>query len=476
NGALASNGLLHVTSGASLVTFGTVSGTGYQIDRTTTFDTNTGRYSIVGSPIANANFTTLGANAVIYGYDQSELYDPTGNEGLGRFKTPATLGITEMAVGKGYFSAFTGDANGLVEFTGTPNTGTINVALAFTDHGPAEEAAYEGFNLVSNPYPSAIDFTGFMTANNSNINGSIYLWDDNNSNTARGDNADYVIVNALGNTDSRSNGLTKWDGYIRSGQGFFVQNTAVTNLTFNNSMRILSNNDDGGFYRTTKVSNSIKLTLSDDKTQKAAIVGFAQDATIGYDKAYDATNLSASQLQLYSLQAEGSDKLGIQGLPQGYKEQIQLGFSTPTRGDYTISIANVSELQDMEVVLLKDLLLGKTVNLKDESYSFTTTGAENQDRFTLQVAPSIVSSIDQLQEEVFYSYSTEGKLNVVFQTAGFEQADFRLIDMTGQIIHHELVNIQSNKWQMSTNDIPEQVYILMISTDHGVWKRRVITR
>lgn len=78
-GDLNSDGLLHVTSGSSLVPAtipsAQVTGTGYQIDRTTTFDNNTGRYSIVGSPVQNAGFAQLGSNALVYGYDESELYD-----------------------------------------------------------------------------------------------------------------------------------------------------------------------------------------------------------------------------------------------------------------------------------------------------------------------------------------------------------------------------------------------------------------
>jgi hypothetical protein len=166
---------------------------------------------------------------------------------------------------------------------------------------------------------------------------------------------------------------------IRSGQAFFVQTTASSTLIFKNSMRILSNNTDGGFYRTSMVSDAIKLVLNDGENQKAAIVGFADDATIGYDRSYDTTNLSQTGMLLYSIQSESGKRLGIQGLPQGYKEQIQLGFSTEVEGSYTISLANISEL----VVSPKDLLTGIVVNLKDESYSVSTSATFDETRFTL---------------------------------------------------------------------------------------------
>ena len=51
----------------------------------------------------------------------------------------------------------------------------------------------EGWNLVSNPYPAAISVSRFL-AENDNIEGAVYFWDDNNSASARGDDADYLTV------------------------------------------------------------------------------------------------------------------------------------------------------------------------------------------------------------------------------------------------------------------------------------------
>lgn len=482
NGHLTNDGTIHVTSGSSLVTLGLVSGNGYQIDRITTFDTNTGRYSIVGSPVQSESFDALGTNALIYGYDQSEVYNPEGNAGLGRFKTPIELSQTSMIVGEGYFSAFTGDTNGLVSFSGTPNTGTINVTLDYTDHPTSgttpEEDDFEGFNLVSNPYPSAIDFSIFMSENSgTDINGSIYLWDDHNSNTSRGDNADYVIVNAMGNTDSRSAGLSKWDGNIRSTQGFFVKANSATSLTFNNTMRVTGNNADGGFYRTVPTSNSIKLVLSNEESKRATVIGFANDATPEIDKNYDAASLSGGTLQLYSLQAEGTKRLGIQGLPNQYKEEIRLGFKTTKQGTYTISISNLNELQDMGQVLLKDHLIGKSVNLKEEAYSFTSLETQDESRFTVQANRSVISSIEELEaKQPFYTYTSQGILNVVFEVQEQESINLEMIDLTGKAMKIKSSKVASNKWQINTQHLPNSIYILVIQTEDHIWKTKVITK
>lgn len=462
-----------VEPGGSLVTYGNVFGTNYEIQRTTTFDQNTGRYSIVGSPISNANFSVLGGSALVFGYDQSELYDPTGNAGLNRFKTPATLGVTELQVGKGYFSAFTGDVNGMVNFVGTPNTGDINVSLDFTDHVAAEETDFEGFNLVSNPYPSAISYNSLIAGNSTaDINGSIYLWDDFDSQSSRGDNSDYLIVNTLGNTDSRSNGEAKWDGNIRSGQGFFVKANSATSVSFTNSMRVTGNNSDGGFFRVDESEiQSLKLRLSDGNSTKAIVIGFAPDATVDMDSQYDATSWSGNDYAFYSL--SGTKQLAIQGLPQFYTGEIALGLYASEEGQQTISLMDVKNREAMDVIFLKDKLTGEVINLREKSYTFTVSAGETNDRFVLQAFPHNVTNVEESLEQQIFSYSDYGNLYVVFKTNDIKKANFTMFDLSGRMLLNQNSEINTNRWQLATDKIPANIYILMIKTEKGIWKQKV---
>ncbi len=467
------DGSVVVESGGSLVTYGDVFGANYTIERTTTFDQSTGRYSIVGSPIQNANFSVLGSNSLVYGYDQSELYNPTGNAGLDRFKTPTTLGITEMAVGKGYFSAFTGDANGQINFVGTPNTDDINVTLDFTDHAASEETDFEGFNLISNPYPSAISYSSFITGNSAaDINGSIYLWDDFDSQNSRGDNSDYLIVNTLGNTDSRSNGEAKWDGNIRSGQGFFVKANSATSVSFTNSMRVTGNNTDGGFFRVDESEiQSLKLRLSDGNSTKAIVIGFAPDATLDMDSQYDAMSWSGNDYAFYSL--SGTKQLAIQGLPQFYTGEIALGFYASEEGQQTISLMDVKNQEGIDVVFLKDKLTGEVINLREQSYTFTVSAGETNDRFVLQAFPNNVTGVEEKLEQQIFSYSDYGNLYVVFKTNDIKEANFTMFDLSGRMLLNQNSEINANRWQVDTDKIPTNIYILMIKTEKGIWKQKV---
>ncbi|MFY0598964.1 MAG: M4 family metallopeptidase [Cyclobacteriaceae bacterium] len=475
NLGIKNEGAIIVRSGGALIPKGTVTGTDYQIDRVTTFDINTGRYSIVGSPIQNAGFDVLGTNALVYGYDETAAYNPLGNTSLDRFKTPTQLSQTTMATGKGYFSAFTGDASGLVTFSGTPNFGTINVPLSYTDQGDVNEMPFQGYNLISNPYAAAIDFTSFMSENGgADIDGSVYLWDDNNSETGRGDNQDYLIINAMGNTDSRGAGLAKWDGNIRSAQGFFIKANSATSVNFTPTM-MTGVNSDAGYFRKSNAVSSIKLLLSDGSAQKATVIGFANDATIGKDRNYDAASISGGDLQLFSLRADNKTKLGIQGLPYGYGHPIQLGIKA-IGGTHTISLDGVELPAGIGVVLLKDLKTNTTVDLTQESYTFSASEGESKDRFTIQFSNTITSNIKKQFLNNIYSYTTTDQLHVVFKSGNFMEANIKLMDLRGMVLIDEQSRIIDNRWETQVADLPPNLYLLFIETELGVWKNKVVVK
>lgn len=405
NGDLTNEGGVFVQSGGSLVTKGNVttvdfatigeSTVGMIFERNTTFNETTGRYSIVGSPIQDANFSDLGSSALIYAYDESELYNASGNVGADRFKTPTQLGLRGIEPGEGYFSAFTGDENGTVTFIGTPNFGSIDVDLSYTDHstnsGDLTENDAEGFNLISNPYPAAISASAFLAANSTvDMDQSIYIWDDFGSDTERGTNADYIVVNEFGNTltNSRNDGEERFDGNIRSVQGFFVKaNSASQTLQFTDAMKVSGNNSDGGYFRKGDVS-TYKLIVSNEKSKKALIVGFTDDATLGKDKAYDALTFSGGDLQFHSILVGGTSTLAIQGLPTSYSGEIALGFSSTTGEMHTIQLSD--EDKTNESIWLTDKQVGTTIDLTTQSYSFMSKGEHDSDRFILSRASEVL--------------------------------------------------------------------------------------
>jgi hypothetical protein len=434
HGDLVNNGVVLVQSGGSLNTYGTVTSLGYSEEnftafvtyRNTTFASTVGKYSIFGSPVQEAPFSSLGDNARIYGYDESQKYNPSGNQGALRFRTPNQLGQSTMAPGQGYFSAFSGDPDfGDVKFIGVPNNGTIAVNLSYTDQGISEEVDYQGFNLVSNPYPAAISLAKLMEVNaDLEMDLSIYLWDDFGSDGARGSNADYLIANTLGATQTRSGNDGNWDGYIRSCQGFFMKvNAASQTLQFTDTMKVTDHNTDAGFFRTAQLSR-YKLAIQDETTSKATIVGYTSDATLGKDKAYDAQMLNGSNLQIYTLQVEGETKLGIQGIPSDYEGEVKLGFKCDLSKNYTLALINIEEVSGS--YMLYDAYKDLSIDLSKQTFVFASEIGEFNDRFTLGRINEVLSLTPG--KAPIYAYNKI--LNI--QSQDSQTREYRLYNLGGK--------------------------------------------
>ncbi|MEQ8237838.1 MAG: hypothetical protein RIA69_01430 [Cyclobacteriaceae bacterium] len=448
---LNNQGTVHVKPGGSLLTLGSITGDGFQIDRITTFDQNTGRYSVVGSPIEEASFSLLGSQALIYAYDESAAYNTTGNTGLDRFKTPAQMGESTMQKGKGYFSAFTGDEKGEVTFEGKINSGTILIPLSYTNHGDASEVDHQGYNLVANPYPAPISYQSFISENSAtNMDETIYLWDDFGSENGRGTNQDYLVVNAtLGNTDSRSDGENKWDGFIRSGQGFFVKANTSTNLIFTDDMKESGNNDDAGFFRQSKVER-YKLKLEGKGRSKAIILGFLSDATPSKDWAYDALALSNADFQFYSTNPEGN-KLAIQGLPKRYEEPVSLMLQTRETGTYSMSIMNLQEVNNS--VWLYDKITSQYVDLSVQAYDFNVSSPGYSDRFLISREKEALALKEHRNWNAYISNSFIKVEQQRFSTT----KQYKLVSLAGHTIISSTVD-DVESWFVG--DLPSGLYLI----------------
>ena len=116
---------------------------------------------------------------------------------------------TVMIPGKGYIvmtpttGSFPTTAN--VNFTGVPTNGIVNIPMALSANN---SDANDDFNLIGNPYPSAISAASCINANLPNISGTIYFWTHignispinagPNSNNYNSD--DYALFNLSGAT------------------------------------------------------------------------------------------------------------------------------------------------------------------------------------------------------------------------------------------------------------------------------------
>ncbi|MEQ8240181.1 MAG: hypothetical protein RIA69_13265, partial [Cyclobacteriaceae bacterium] len=453
------SGSVEVESGASLLTFGSVSGTSHVFKRNTTFDNNTAQYSVIGSPVVGASTSSLGL--LVYSYDETKSYS------VYRFtevENPET-----MAGGDAYFSAFTGE----VTFTGTPHTGNVSIDLAYD----AADGDNAGFNLVSNPYPAAIDFKTLVT-NNTGIDGTIYLWDDGGSATEKRTAADYITVNMVGEVGSEVATATggsgrsgSFNGSIGSAQGFFVKaNDVSQTLNFTNDMKVTGSNADANFFRKAISASdiqSVKLSLTDaDGFSNQSLVGFIADASTGFDRLYDAHKVDGlNGVKFYSLM--GDSPLAIQGLPIADETVIPLGFSVEVAGEYTLEIEDIANLSEGKFIYLEDTQLGKITKLeKGDEYTFTSGAGVDESRFNLIVTNAMsVLALDDLDNQGLNVLYTRRGLTISNASAKVSQAQVSISDISGALLFKKSIGNLKDKEVIDYEFSSNRVYILRVTTE-----------
>ncbi|HRN98337.1 MAG TPA: hypothetical protein PLA69_03325, partial [Flavobacterium sp.] len=116
-------------------------------------------------------------------------------------------------------------------FNGVPHNGDVSVTMNNLGAGQA-------YNLVGNPYPSAIDMYAFVQDNTDAITGTLYFWRKTN-NIASPSYCQWTQGTFVSNGEDQ---VVDPDGVIRTGQGFFVEaKPGQVSLIFKNTHRFDDN-------------------------------------------------------------------------------------------------------------------------------------------------------------------------------------------------------------------------------------------
>jgi len=323
-------------------------------------------------------------------------------------------------------------------FTGPFNNGIIDVTAYRNDFINLDN----NWNLIGNPYPSAISIDDFFAENvydenaNGVLEGAIYFWSHQNppSGNVNGNSqnnfsqTDYILVNGMGGTaagDITGDNIVDADDnpkpFIPSGQGFFISFddnatnvTAPSNnadgeafvegtVTFNNAMRVTGDNNQ--FYRTasnaTSTINRLWLNLTTDTgVFNQILIGYTDAATNGDDGTYyDAIRNRSfgNNTFFYSTIENSNENYAIQGRATQsltVDEVVPLGLYTTIANPaiYSISISHFEgDFLANNTVYLKDNYANVIHDLNTSDYSFTTDSGEYKDRFEVVFKTNFLS-------------------------------------------------------------------------------------
>lgn len=453
-------------------------------------------YIYWNSPVTQASNFTLGMLSPDTQVDKYYSWSPCcgglGGSGIWAQESAASV----MTPTKGYIvrgpNSFISSAPYTANFIGTPNNGQIVAPISYGTALPENDK----WNLIGNPYPSAVSASAFVSSlNNSTIlDGTLYFWAHNIPPAMIADpfygdyvynysGNDYASWNTTGGVAATSGGAIP-NGRISAGQSFFIKSLAVPgSAIFENSMRVPDWNNQ--FFRPNAEKVSSGPLLADDLERhriwlnlrtdsglfNQTLVGYVQGATMARDRDFDGETLSDGSASLYSL-IEGHDLgLVIQGrpLPFSADDRVPLGYSSTTAGTFSIRLSEFDGLFANQDIFLEDKELEIIHNLKEAPYFFAAVPGVHNSRFILRYTDgtSLGTSNDMISGVAAYLHNQQ--LNVRAQN---EIVQIQLFDVAGKLLQ-TTDEIYSGEYQMPFN-YPNGVYLAKIRTTDGALVTRKI--
>jgi hypothetical protein len=460
NGTLTNNGTLTLESGATLVqgTGNTASGSGvYNVQQALTGAggaTPSGRFWYMGSPLSGATSTA---------------FDAAGDNRLWTY-AEATQSYSEITANGVAMSPIQGHvarlgASSTINFTGgVLNSGDFtNSTLTNTGTGSTR-----GYTLISNPYPSFLDWN-LISAGATGIATS--LWYRTND----GSSMVYDTYNATGGISTLNSGVSTNPRYIPPMQAFWVYNPTdgtTGSLTISNNMR--SHQTNGGLKDATDFPAFVRLNLENDGAIDQTVLYFDNNAAAGYDN-FDSDKMMVSNAaQVYTL--VGNKKLAINGMKSiKANKQVPLTVEFPTAKAYSFNATEVAMFDG--IVLLEDRLKKVFQDLTmNPVYEFVADAGATSDRFVVHFqANSGVAGIESVADNgIAIVSNATGLVTISLSEELPAMGTIQIIDINGKVIATQAINEQTTT--MNINAATGVYHVLVHSATKVARKKIVITK
>lgn len=302
----------------------------------------------------------------------------------------------------------------LLDVTGPATTGDITVGgLTRTN------AIGNGFNLLSNPFPSNINWQVVSSdPTNDNFSGSCYIW---------------MASGQYAGTYQAINGFLP-SPYLPSSQAFFVQKAdpGVGSFLIPQNSRV---EGDHPFAReASKLVSRLSLSFESEVGNDLVHLLLSEEFSSGYDRLADADKVvGLIDVPTISIIGE-SGEMAINGLsPNDLPDRIPLQLNIPESGDYVFHVDHFSQFPDSIQVFLEDSKANELYGFTEGRLITFNLKGDDHSRFNLlfRIHEGVdTQSANEFEPEVFVN----GNNLFIDNLGGQSPFMFNLIDMSGRSI------------------------------------------
>jgi hypothetical protein len=467
--ALTVNGtLLNFSGNAGLLIKSNATGTGSLLNTTVGVNATVERYltkynavpdhmfHLLSSPVtAQAIRPEFVTNAPTEGHD-FYAFDEVSNMWINTKAGVATWNPSfesNFIVGKGYLVSYPQDETKV--FAGNLNAADVTLNLTYTvDMG-------NGWNLLGNPYPSAIDWNAINPSGlGDGVDAALYYYDHNEEK--------YRYYIALAGVD---NAIGDGQRYIPAMQGFMVHAKSSGTRTVNITNASRTHLGQTIFYKSaTATQGSFSITAGNVEYSDKAFIHFHSGATEEFDGEFDAYKLRSYNALSPELYTRGSDnsELAINGLP-GFSETVSIpvSFEYKSTGEHTFS-ADLSGITGM-VVYLNDQKENTSTNLtQNPVYTFNVSEGDPINRFSLTAGSLGMDEPGAQSSTLVYSNA-----NTIFVVGAAANSQITVYSVSGNILTRMYTQDKGIE-AIDATTFPKGVYVVAVQGETSRISRKVV--
>jgi hypothetical protein len=365
--------------------------------------------------------------------------------------------LTVFNAGQGYSMKKT--AIGDYTFTGTMANNDVSVTI------PTTSGSSHLWTTIGNPFPSFLTVSEILADNPNKLDGSftaIYVWD--------------ATLN--GGTYTPAETTLQ----LAPGQAFMVKaKTDGETFTFTKALQ-KHNSGAATFYKSSTVTPTISVHLTNGTSNKSANLEFLDSATAGLDVGYDAGAYQDGTPSFSINTHLVSDSQGIdftrQSLPISSLDSevaIPLSINAGINEEVTFRV-DTNNLPDGVSVYLEDTLNNTFTNLTDAPLALKITAAlSGIGRFYLRTTSgSVLSTEDSLVGALINVYKTSnGTVKITGLTSG-NAATFRMFTILGKEVLATKFMAQNIQEISLPPSLSTGVYIVNVVSDLGTFHKKIV--